>query len=126
MPRCEPFGVIRQPFRSGNTNEDGIEFVRCVDVQEPQIHELFSFAKDGITCKVHLFSRVSVCNFSGDFFQTYYITEEDRRVTFFGRRSINASVEWLGTPIPFYNTYGVPWIDNILVPEFIWIDGDSY
>ena len=54
------------------------------------------------------------------------MTEERRRVTIFGQISINVIVEWLGVPIPFYDTAGVPWIDNILVPEFCWGDGDSY
>ena len=30
--------------------------------------------------------------------------------------SNNVSVEWLGTPIPFFDTARVPWIENILVP----------
>ena len=29
------------------------------------------------------------------------MTEEARRVTTFGRISINTSIEWLGTPVPF-------------------------
>ena len=40
--------------------------------------------------------------------------------------SINAGVEWLGNPIPFYDTAGVPWIDNILVPDLRWGDGCSH
>ena len=27
---------------------------------------------------------------------------------------------------PFYDTAGVPWIENILVPELLWGDGGSY
>ena len=54
------------------------------------------------------------------------MTEEARRVTIFGQRSINASVEWLGPPVPFYDTTGVPWTDNILVPELRWGDGGNY
>ena len=115
MSRREPVGVIRQPFRSSNRGEDGIEFVCYVDGQEPQIHKLWSFNKDGITQKVHPFACIDVGNFSEDCFQTYYMTEEAHRVTIFGRRAINASVKWLGTPVPFYVTAGVPWIKNILV-----------
>ena len=126
MPRRKPVGVICQPFCSGNGGEDGIEFVRYVDGREPQIHELWSFAEDGITCKVHPFARVDFGDFSGDCFQTYYMNEEARRVTVFGQRSINASVEWLDTPIPFYDTARVPWINNILVPELHWEDGINY
>ena len=54
------------------------------------------------------------------------MTEELRRVTIFGQIFINVSVEWLGTPIPFYDTVGVPWVYNILIPELRWEDGDSY
>ena len=79
-----------------------------------------------ITRKVHTFSHVNVGNFSGDCFQTYYTTEESRRFTIFVRMYINVRVEWLGTPIPFYDTDRVPWIENILVPELCWGDGGSY
>ena len=54
------------------------------------------------------------------------MTEERRRVTIFGLIPINASAKWIGVPIPFYDTAGVPWIDIILVPEFRWGEGDSY
>ena len=101
MPRRDPVWVICQPLRSGNGGKDEIEVFRCVDGRELQIHKLWSFAKDGITCKVHIFACVDVVELSGYYFQTYYITEEARRVTIFGQRSINTSVEWLGTPIPF-------------------------
>ena len=50
------------------------------------------------------------------------MTEEAHRVIIFERRLINASVEWLGPLITFYDTDGMPWIDNILVPELLWED----
>ena len=75
---------------------------------------------------VHPFACVNVSDFSGDCFQTYFMTEEARRVTIFVRISNNASVEWLGTPVSFYDTNGVLWIDNILVPEFLWGDRGNY
>ena len=54
------------------------------------------------------------------------MTEERRRVTIFGWISINVSIEWIHVPIPFYDTAGVPWIDNILVPELRWEDRGGY
>ena len=108
MTRHKQVGVIRQPFRSGKGREDRIEFVHCVEGWEPQIHELWSFAKDGITREVHPFTGVNVGDLSGDCFQTHYMTEEARRVTIFFQKSINASIEWLGTPVHFYDTVGVP------------------
>ena len=93
VSRSEAVGVICQLFRSSNGGEDGIEFVRCVDGQEPQIHKLWSFDEDRITHKVHPFACIDVGNLSGDCLQTYYMTEEARRVTIFGRTSINVSVK---------------------------------
>ena len=92
MPRRNPEGVIRQHFRSGNGAKDGIEFSHCVDSRELQIHKLWSLAEDRITRKVRLFAHIDVDDFSGDCLQTYYMIEEARRVTIFGRRSINASI----------------------------------
>ena len=54
------------------------------------------------------------------------VTEEARRVTTFGHISIYAIVKWLGTSVPFYDTTGVPWTDNILLPEVRWRDGGNY
>ena len=126
MHRRKPVGVIRQPSNSGSRSDDRLDFIRCVGGREPQIHKLWTFPEGGITRKVRPFARVDVGDFSGDCFQAYYTTEERRRVTIFGQISINASIEWLGVPIPFYDTSGVPWIDNILVPELCWGDGASY
>ena len=126
MPRSEPVGVIISTFRSGSRGKGGIEFIRCVDGREPQIHKLWTFAEDDITREVYPFARVDVGNLSGDCLQTYYMTEERRRVTIFGWISINVSIEWIHVPIPFYDTAGVPWIDNILVPELCWGDRGGY
>ena len=54
------------------------------------------------------------------------MNEERRRVTICRQISINVSVKWLGVSIPFYDTAGVPWIDNILVSELRWGDGGGY
>ena len=125
MPRREPVGVIRQPSSSGSGGEDGLEFILCMGGQEPQIHKLWSFAKDGITREVHPFARIDADNFSGDCFHTDYATEIGRRVFIYGQKSINGSVEWLGVPAPSYNT-GVAWTEIILVPNPRWGDGRGY
>ena len=93
MPIRVPFGVIHQPFRSGYRDEGINEFVRCVNSRVPQINKLWIFAEDRITREVHPFSCADVGDFSRDFFQTYYMTEERRRVIVFGRISINVSVK---------------------------------
>ena len=112
MTRNKPVGVIRQPSSSGSGDEDGIEFIRWVGGREPQIHELWSFTKDGITRKVHPFARIYVGDFGGDCLHTAYATEIGRRVFIYGRKSIHGSVKWLGVPAPYCGT-GVTWTENI-------------
>ena len=125
MPRRKSVGVIRQPSSSGSGGEDGLEFICCVGGQEPQIHKLWSFSKDGITRKVHPFGRIDVGNFSGDCFHTAYTTEIGRRVFVYGQKSINGSIEWIGVPDPSCGT-GVAWTENILVPNSRSGDGCGY
>ena len=125
MPRRKPVGVIREPSRSGIRSEDGLGFNRCVGGQEPQIHELWSFAEDGVTRKVHLFARIDVNDFSGDCFHTEYATEIGCRVFIYVQKSMNGSIKWIGVPAPFFDT-GVAWTGNILVPNSRWVDGCGY
>ena len=82
-------------------SNDGLEFIRCVGGQQPQIHELWSFAKDRITREVHTFARIDVGDFSGDWLQTNYATEIGCRVAIYGRKSINGSIKWLCVLAPF-------------------------
>ena len=125
MTRRKPVGVIRQPSNSGSGDEDGLEFIRCVGGREPQIHELWSFAKDGITREVHSFTRIDVGDFIGNCFHTAYATEIGRRVFIYGRKSINGSAKWLDLPAPSCGT-GVAWTENIFFPCSFWGDGHGY
>ena len=84
MTRRKPVGVIRQPSNSGSGADARLEFICCVGGREPQIHELWTFAKDSITREVHPFARIDVGNFSGDCFRTAYATEIGRRVSIYG------------------------------------------
>ena len=59
-----------QSFRSGRGNKDGVWFTRCVDGQEPKIHEPWTFAEDG-TREVHPFARIKIStNFTRETFHT--------------------------------------------------------
>ena len=100
MSRRKPAGVIRQPSSSGSGGKDGLEFIRCVGGREPQIHELWSVAEDGITREVHPFTRIDVGDFSGGCFRTAYATEIGRKVFIYSQKSINGSVKWIGIPSP--------------------------
>ena len=116
MYRRKPFGVILQPSISGSRDEDGLEFIRCVGGRDPQIHKLWSYAKDGITRKVHALTRIYFGDFSGDCSCANYAAEIGLRVFIYGRKSINGSFEWLGVPAPSCDI-GVTWTENILVPD---------
>ena len=119
MPRRKPVGVIRQPSSSGSGVKYGLEFIRCVGGREPQIHKLWSFAKDGITREVHSFEWIDVGNFRGDCFHTAYPTEIGLGAFIYGQKSMNGSIEWLGIPATSCGT-GVAWTENILVPNPRW------
>ena len=116
MTRCKPISVIRQPSNSGSGDDARLEFIRCMGGREPQIHELWIFAEDGITREVHPFVRIDVGNLSGDCICTAYATEIGRIVSIYGQKSINGSVEWLGVPAPSCST-GVTLTENTFVPD---------
>ena len=122
MTRRKPVWVIRQPSNYGSRDEYGLEFICCVGGREPQTHELWSFAEDRITRKVHPFAQIYIDNFSGDSFQTAYATEIGRRMSIYFWKSMNGSVEWLGVPAPSCGT-GVAWteISWFLITMGIWI-----
>ena len=60
MARREPVGSIRRPSDYGSGDEDGSEFIRCVDGRQPKIHEVWVFGEDGVTPEVRPTARVDV------------------------------------------------------------------
>ena len=91
MHRRELVGSIRQTSNSGSGSDDGIEFIRCVDRRQPEIHEVWTFGDDVITPEVHYFARVDVRDLIRDCFATNYHAENGRRVPMLGRKLINGS-----------------------------------
>ena len=53
-------GAIRRSYDSVNGDEDGPKFIRCMDVSEPQIHEVWTFGEDSVTPEIHPTARVDV------------------------------------------------------------------
>ena len=51
--RGRPMGSIHQPSDSGSGSTKGIEFIWCVDSQDPQIHETWCLGSDGVDHKFH-------------------------------------------------------------------------
>ena len=58
MARQEPVGYILWPHDYVSGDDEGPNFIRCVDDREPQIHEFWAFGDDGITHEVHPTERV--------------------------------------------------------------------
>ena len=105
----------------GSGDEDGPEFICCVDVRQPQIYEIWTFGEDGVTREVHPTAQVDISAGLFGEFATDYITPSWRRFPTFGRNSINGSVEWLEVP-DFLRTDVPLWNANILDPHHIWGD----
>ena len=75
--------AIRWNSDSGSRDEDGPEFIRCMDIQEPQIHEVWNFGEDSVTPEVHPTAQVDVgAGFVGEF-STNYLTGNGRRIPMF-------------------------------------------
>ena len=53
MAMWEPVGPMRWRDNSVSGEEDGPEFILCVDEQQTQIHEVWNFSEDGVTREVH-------------------------------------------------------------------------
>ena len=89
--------------------------MRCVGGQQPETHEVWTFSNDGISPKNYSFAHVDVGAFSGDFFPTDYLTENERRVPMFGKKLIHGSFEWICVP-DFLRANVIPLNVNILAP----------
>ena len=124
MARQEIVRSICQPSDASSGDEDGNKFIRCVDRQDPQIHEVLTFVEDGVTREVHPTTRLDFGDaFVGEL-STDYLTGSWRRVPMFCMNSINGSVEWLGVP-DFLGIDGPAWTDNLMAPHPIWGDRGS-
>ena len=60
MDKGEPVGYICWPSDYSSGNEDGPDFIQCVDVRQLHIHEVWTFGDDGVTREVHPTARVDV------------------------------------------------------------------
>ena len=60
MAWMEPVGSIVRPYNSVSRDAEGPEFIQCVDVREPQIHEVWDFGDNGVTHEVHPTVQVDV------------------------------------------------------------------
>ena len=92
MDRRETVGSIDRPSNSVSMDAERPNFILYVDVREPQIHEVWTFGEDGVTCEFHPTARVNVGAGVVGEFATDYLTESWCRIPMFVRTFINGSV----------------------------------
>ena len=92
-----------------------------MDGRQPQIHEIWNFAEDGITREIHPTGQEDVSSGLVGELSTDCLNPSWRRVPMFGRSSINGIVRWIGVP-DFLRNNGLPWTFNILSPYSRWVD----
>ena len=90
-------GDIRWPSNTGSRSTKDTAFIQCVDVREPQIHELWCLGLDNITRKVHPTAQVEVIIGTVGEFENKF-AENGRRILVIGKLSINDSVQFWGIP----------------------------
>ena len=134
MARRKPVAVQAFPprtvqsFRSGRGGKNGVWFTRCVDGREPEIHELWTFAKDR-TREVHPFAWIKIIDdFTGETFHTDFLSVKGCRVDLLYQISVNGSVERLDVPRPFFDTEvaTAAWTENFYVDPWIIMDSPPH
>ena len=83
MDVWEPVGDNLWRSNSGCGDEDWPEFIWCVDVREPQFHEVWTLGEDSVTPECHPTERVDIgAGFVGEFL-TNYLTGYGFRIPMF-------------------------------------------
>ena len=85
-------GSIRRSSDSGSRGTEGVEFIRCVDGQEPQIHESWCFVSDGVTREVHTTAQIYIGAETVGQFKTNYLAKNGRIIPVVIQISINGIV----------------------------------
>ena len=117
MTRRIPIVSIRLPSDSGRGGTKNVEFIRCVDVREPQKHKIWSLGSNGITCEVHPTAQVDVGAGTMGQLLTDYLAENGGIIPIFGQIYINGSVKIWGIP-DFHRTSGPMFIENLRSPHY--------
>ena len=94
MIRRRPMGSICLTSNPGSGGTKDNEFVRCVNGQENQIHELWCLGLENITYKVHPTARVEVGAVTVGYFMTNYLSENGYRIPIFRQLSINGNIQF--------------------------------
>ena len=118
---------ICQPSDSGSGGTEYVEFIRCIDVQEPQINEMWYLVSNGINSKIHPTAQVEVGDGTMGQFTTKFLAKNGRRIPIIGQLYINRSFQILGMPNIVRNS-GLLFIENLQAPTVpsCWGDADIY
>ena len=109
-------GSTRRPFNLGSRITKDNEFIRCVDDQENQIHELWCLGLDNITQEVHPTARVEVVAGTVGELTIDYLAENGRIIPIIRQISINNSVQFLGIP-DFFRGSGLSFFPKLQAPN---------
>ena len=108
-------GYIHRTLNPGSGINEDTDLIQCVDVREPNIHEIWSLGLDGIISKVHPTAQIEVIAGTIREFVTNYLAENGRRIQIIGKLSINNSVQFLGVTaqawgrgFPSFSTCRIP------------------
>ena len=118
-------GSIHQPSDYGRVGTEDIDFIRCVEIRDPQLHGMWCLGSDKITRKIHPTARLEVGNGTLGLFTNNYLDENGRRIPVIGQLSINGSVQFLGIP-NFFGNSGLLFIENLKSPTVTPGWGHSY
>ena len=106
---------IRQPYDSGSRDTKCVDFSRCVEGREHQIHKIWCLSSNGVTREVHLTAQIDVSADTVGHFLTQYLYENGRRIPVIIQIFINGSVKILGITADAWGC-GLPFIENVQGP----------
>ena len=124
MTRRAPVGSIRRPSNSGSRGAEEPEFIRSVDVRDPEMHEVWDLGSNGITREVHPTVQVNVGAGLIGQFSSNYLIENGSRIPIIVQIYINGSVDYLSIT-DFHRTGGPFWDNYLLDTCYSWEDGGT-
>ena len=95
---------IRRSSNSGSGGTEDVDFIQCVDSQEPQIHNIWCLSSDGVTRKIHPTMQAEVAAGTVVQFKNNFLAENGCRIPIIGPNFISGSVQLLGIPDFFRNS----------------------
>ena len=99
MIQHRPMVSIWRPSDSGSRGTLDTELIQCVYVQEPQIHKLWCFSLDKVTCKIHTTAQVEAGAGTVGEFTTNHLAENGRIVLIIGQLLSTEVSNFLVSPI---------------------------